>query len=146
MCTGAWLLAAAGLLDGRRATTHWAGLDQLAEVGVTPSKERVVIDGHHATAAGVSAGIDMALTLAGLIAGDDIAQEVQLIIEYALEPPHDAGSVDSAPAAVVESVRDGAVGLTSTQCPIGRTGETAARGEPRTSASANPCPSSGAVR
>jgi transcriptional regulator GlxA family with amidase domain len=105
VCTGSFLLAAAGLLDGRRATTHWAGLDQLAEFGVTPSKERVVVDGHYATAAGVSAGIDMALTLAGLIAGDDVAQEVQLIIEYAPEPPYDAGSVDSAPAAVVESAR-----------------------------------------
>ncbi|MFC5055637.1 DJ-1/PfpI family protein [Saccharothrix xinjiangensis] len=103
VCTGSLLLAAAGLLDGRRATTHWAGLDQLAGFGVTPSKQRVVIDGHYATAAGVSAGIDMALTLAGLIAGDDVAQAVQLVIEYAPEPPYDAGSVDSAPAAVVES-------------------------------------------
>ncbi|MEU7476528.1 DJ-1/PfpI family protein [Lentzea sp. NPDC042327] len=103
VCTGTFLLAGAGLLGGRRATTHWGGLDQLAEFGVTPSKERVVVDGHYATAAGVSAGIDMALTLAGLIAGDDVAQTVQLIIEYAPEPPYDAGSVDSAPAAVVEN-------------------------------------------
>ena len=101
VCTGSLVLAAAGLLNGRRATTHWGGLDQLAGFGVTPSKERVVIDGHYATGAGVSAGIDMALTLAGLIAGDEVAQAVQLIVEYAPEPPYDAGSVDSAPAAVV---------------------------------------------
>lgn len=105
VCTGALVLAAAGLLAGRRATTHWAGLDMLTQFGVTPSKERVVIDGHYATAAGVSAGIDMALALAGLIAGDDVAQTVQLIIEYAPEPPFNAGSVDSAPAAVVQNAR-----------------------------------------
>ncbi|HEX7305999.1 DJ-1/PfpI family protein [Lentzea sp.] len=105
VCTGTFLLAAAGLLDGRRATTHWAGLDQLAEFGVTPSKDRVVVDGRYATGAGVSAGIDMALTLAGLVAGDDVAQTVQLVIEYAPEPPYRAGSLDTAPAAVVENAR-----------------------------------------
>ena len=105
VCTGTFLLAAAGLLEGRRATTHWAGLDQLAGFGAIPSKQRVVVDGHYATAAGVYAGIDMALTLGGLIAGDDVAQTVQLIIEYAPEPPYSAGSLDSAPAGVVESAR-----------------------------------------
>ncbi|HEX6340718.1 DJ-1/PfpI family protein [Umezawaea sp.] len=103
VCTGSFVLAAAGLLAGRRATTHWSGLDQLADYGVTPSTERVVVDGHYATAAGVSAGIDMALTLSGLIAGDHVAQTVQLIIEYAPEPPYRAGSVDSAPAEVFRS-------------------------------------------
>ncbi|AMM06787.1 ThiJ/PfpI family protein [Streptomyces albidoflavus] len=87
VCTGSLILAAAGVLAGRRATTHWGALEQLAEFGVTPSKERVVIDGHCATGAGVSAGIDMALTLAGLIAGDRVAQAVQLLIEYAPQPP-----------------------------------------------------------
>lgn len=105
VCTGAFILAAAGILDGRLATTHWSRLEQLAEYGVTPSKKRVVVDGHYATAAGVSAGIDMALTLAGLIAGDDMAQTVQLIIEYAPEPPYNAGSVDSASGATVASAR-----------------------------------------
>ncbi|WP_432979540.1 DJ-1/PfpI family protein [Dactylosporangium sp. CA-233914] len=103
VCTGSLILAAAGVLNGRQATTHWAAMEQLVEFGVTPSKQRVVIDGHYATAAGVSAGIDMALALAGLIAGDDVAQTVQLIIEYAPEPPYHAGSLESAPAAVVES-------------------------------------------
>ncbi|MBV9355174.1 MAG: DJ-1/PfpI family protein [Chloroflexi bacterium] len=105
VCTGSLILAAAGLLEGRRATSHWLALDQLAELGVTAAKERVVIDGHYATAAGVSAGIDMALTLAGLLTDDDTAQAMQLIIEYAPEPPYQAGSVDSAPAAVVENAR-----------------------------------------
>lgn len=103
VCTGTFILAAAGVLDDRRATTHWAGLEHLAGFGVTPSEQRVVVDGHYATAAGVSAGIDMALTLAGLIAGDHVAQTVQLIIEYAPEPPYQAGSVGTAPTAVVES-------------------------------------------
>jgi transcriptional regulator GlxA family with amidase domain len=106
VCTGTFILAAAGILGGRRATTHWAGLGHLAGFGVTPSKQRVVIDGHYATAAGVSAGIDMALTLAGLIAGDHVARTVQLVIEYAPDPPYDAGSVDTAPAAVVASAME----------------------------------------
>ncbi|MFD2414975.1 DJ-1/PfpI family protein [Amycolatopsis pigmentata] len=103
VCTGSLILAAAGVLKGRRATTHWAMLENLAEFGVTPSKERVVIDGHYVTGAGVSAGIDMALTLAGLIAGDDMAQTVQLIIEYAPQPPYHVGSLDTAPPEVVEN-------------------------------------------
>ncbi|WP_055636284.1 DJ-1/PfpI family protein [Streptomyces griseoruber] len=97
VCTGTLILAAAGVLTGRRATTHWGALEHLTEFGVTPTHERVVIDGHYATAAGVSAGIDMALTLAGLIAGDDAAQALQLLIEYAPEPPYNSGSPDSAP-------------------------------------------------
>ena len=103
VCTGAMILAASGVLSGRRATTHWIALDHLAEFGATPTNERVVVDGHYATAAGVSAGIDMALTLAGHLAGDEVAQTVQLIIEYAPEPPYAAGSPESAPAAVLAS-------------------------------------------
>lgn len=105
VCTGSLILAAAGLLHGRRATSHWCALDQLPKLGVTPTKQRVVFDGHYATAAGISAGIDLALTLAGRIAGDDAAQSVQLIIEYAPEPPYDAGSLDTAPAAVVAATK-----------------------------------------
>jgi transcriptional regulator GlxA family with amidase domain len=105
VCTGSLILAAAGVLEGRRATSHWGALGVLAEFGVTPAKERVVIDGHYATAAGVSAGIDMALTLAGRVSGDDAAQTVQLIIEYAPEPPFDAGSLDTAPPTIVEMAK-----------------------------------------
>ncbi|CAI4175379.1 MULTISPECIES: DJ-1/PfpI family protein [Streptomyces] len=104
VCTGSLILAAAGVLAGRRATTHWGALEQLAEFGVTPSKERVVIDGHCATGAGVSAGIDMALTLAGLIAGDRVAQAVQLLIEYAPQPPYEAGSRDAASDEVYDAL------------------------------------------
>ena len=104
VCTGSLVLAAAGLLAGRRATTHWLARDQLAGHDVTPAEERVVIDGHYVTAAGVSAGIDMALTLAGRIHGDHAAQVRQLSIEYAPAPPYDAGSPSTAPAAVVEDL------------------------------------------
>jgi transcriptional regulator GlxA family with amidase domain len=99
--TGSLILAATGLLSGRAATSHWAAWDELAELGVTPSTDRVVVDGHYVTAA-ASDGIDMALTLAGLVAGDLEAQTVQLIMEYAPEPPYLAGSPTSAPAAVLE--------------------------------------------
>jgi transcriptional regulator GlxA family with amidase domain len=107
VCTGSLILAAAGLLTGRRATSHWMAVDHLATFGVIPAKERVVIDGHYATAAGVSAGIDLALTLGGLIAGDEAAQTVQLIIEYAPEPPYRAGSIDTAPQSVIDSIQHG---------------------------------------
>ena len=104
VCTGSLILAAAGLLAGRRATTHWLAIDQLAQFGVTPVDERVVTDGHYITGAGVSAGIDMALTLTGHIAGDHAAQTRQLSIEYAPQPPYNAGSRLTAPAAVVEEL------------------------------------------
>ncbi|MGW2262756.1 DJ-1/PfpI family protein [Streptomyces sp. NPDC004749] len=104
VCTGSLILAAAGILTGRRATSHWGALEQLAEFGVTPVNERVVIDGRYATGAGVSAGIDMALTLAGLIAGDDVAQAVQLLIEYAPRPPYDSGTRDDASPEIVEKL------------------------------------------
>jgi len=78
VCTGSLILAAAGLLSGRRATSHWMALDELGRLGTTPVSERVVVDGKYVTAAGVSAGIDMALALAGRIAGDQVAQAIQL--------------------------------------------------------------------
>ncbi|HET6865430.1 MAG TPA: DJ-1/PfpI family protein, partial [Solirubrobacteraceae bacterium] len=106
VCTGTLILAAAGLLEGRRATTHWATLDHLTAFGVTPSKERVVIDGHYATAAGVSAGIDLGLTLAGMIAGHELAQAIQLIIEYAPDPPYAAGTLASASPGVIERAKE----------------------------------------
>ncbi|MGW1895644.1 DJ-1/PfpI family protein [Streptomyces sp. NPDC002004] len=105
VCTGSLLLAAAGLLDGRRATSHWLALDELKRFGAEPTGERVVVDGKYVTAAGVSSGIDMGLTLAGTIAGDRTAQAVQLLIEYDPQPPYDAGSPEKAPADLVEEWR-----------------------------------------
>jgi putative intracellular protease/amidase len=105
VCTGSLVLAAAGLLDGVRATSHWAYLDRLGELGAVPVAERVVIDGKIVTAAGVSSGIDMALTLVGEIAGPEVAQAIQLGIEYDPEPPFDAGSPDKAPPEIVELIR-----------------------------------------
>jgi transcriptional regulator GlxA family with amidase domain len=105
VCTGALVLGAAGILDGKRATTHWAYLDRLRELGAEPVSERVVQDGKIVTGAGVSAGIDMALTLAGRIAGDEVAQAIQLGIEYDPAPPFDTGSPDKAPPALVDLIR-----------------------------------------
>ena len=104
VCTGSLLLAAAGLLNGAPATTHWLARETLASLGARPVPERVVQHGKIITAAGVSAGIDMALRLVQLISGDAAAQAVQLEIEYDPDPPFDAGSPDTAPAAVVEAV------------------------------------------
>jgi len=106
VCTGSVVLAAAGLLDGKRATTHWASYERLAARGARPTAERVVREGKVMTAAGVSAGIDMALELARLEAGEEVAQALQLGIEYDPQPPLDAGSPDTAPAHVVDMVRD----------------------------------------
>ena len=105
VCTGSLILAAAGLLSGRRATSHWLALDELGRLGATPVSERVVFDGKYVTAAGVSAGMDMALALAGRIAGDEVAQAIQLMIEYDPQPPYDAGSPDRAPAEIVRTLR-----------------------------------------
>jgi transcriptional regulator GlxA family with amidase domain len=105
VCTGALLLAAAGILDGLEATTHWLAMDELGEYGAIPVQRRVVEQGKVMTAAGVSAGIDMALTLAARIAGDDLAQAIQLGIEYDPDPPFRGGSVATAPARIVELVR-----------------------------------------
>ncbi len=105
VCSGSLLLGAAGLLGGRRATSHWLALDLLKRYGAEPTGERVVTDGKYVTAAGVSAGIDMGLTLVGRIADDEHAQAVQLLIEYDPRPPYDAGSPEKAPARLVEEFR-----------------------------------------
>jgi len=105
VCTGSLILAAAGLLEGVRATSHWLALDTLSELGADAVDERVVFDGKIVTAAGVSAGIDMALTLAGEIAGVQVAQAIQLGIEYDPQPPFQAGSPAKAPAEIVELLR-----------------------------------------
>jgi transcriptional regulator GlxA family with amidase domain len=105
VCTGSLVLGAAGLLDGLEATTHWMAMDTLASTGALPTGRRVVQQGKIITAAGVSAGIDMGLTLAARIAGDTVAQAIQLGIEYDPQPPFDSGSPDKAPAEVVEICR-----------------------------------------
>jgi transcriptional regulator GlxA family with amidase domain len=105
VCTGSLVLGAAGLLEGVRATSHWAYVHRLRAYGAEPANERVVIDGKIVTAAGVSSGIDMALTLVAEIAGPEVAQAIQLGIEYDPAPPFDAGSPDKAPPAIVELVR-----------------------------------------
>ena len=99
VCTGSAVLGAAGVLQGRRATSHWALRDHLRTFGAEPSAERVVVDGKVITAAGVSAGIDMALVLAARIAGEDEARALQLVIEYDPDPPFDSGSLSSASGA-----------------------------------------------
>jgi putative intracellular protease/amidase len=120
VCTGSLILAAAGLLTeagrhspsasipvsaSRRATSHWTALEELGRLGVETTAERVVFDGKLVTAAGVSAGIDMALALAARVAGEQVAQAIQLGIEYDPQPPFDAGSPQKAPAPIVEAVR-----------------------------------------
>ncbi len=106
VCTGSLVLGAAGILKGLRATTHWNSLDRLRELGAEPSEERVVFQGKVVTAAGVSSGIDMALALAEKIAGTDVAQGIQLSIEYDPQPPLDAGSTKKAPPHVIELVKN----------------------------------------
>lgn len=101
VCTGAFVLGAAGLLNGLRATTHWAVREKLAEFGAIPTAERVVEQGKIITAAGVSAGIDMALQLARRISGDEVARSIQIAIEYDPQPPFD-GSPQRAPAHILE--------------------------------------------
>ncbi len=105
VCTGSLVLAAAGLLEGRRATTHWLAFDELARLGAEPVHERVVFDGKLVTGAGVSAGIDMALSLAARVASPEVSQAIQLSIEYDPEPPFEAGSPAKAPQVVVETLR-----------------------------------------
>jgi putative intracellular protease/amidase len=106
VCTGSLILAAAGLLEGKRATSNWQALEELGRFdGVEVVPERVVFDGKLATAAGVTAGIDMALALAAKVAGEQVAQAIQLGIEYDPQPPFDAGSPRTAPAEIVEAVR-----------------------------------------
>ncbi|NQY56546.1 MAG: DJ-1/PfpI family protein [Ilumatobacteraceae bacterium] len=105
VCTGALVLAAAGLLDGLPATTHWMAYDSLVGYGAHPTEQRVVRAGKIITAAGVSAGIDMALTLTAELVGSEIAQGIQLAIEYDPQPPFDSGSPSKADPAVLEMIR-----------------------------------------
>lgn len=105
VCTGSLILGAAGVLDGLDATGHWASLEALRTFGARPTLQRVVFAGKVVTAAGVSAGIDMALALLARMHGATLAQAIQLAIEYDPQPPFDAGSPEKAPAEVVALVR-----------------------------------------
>jgi transcriptional regulator GlxA family with amidase domain len=105
VCTGALLLGAAGVLDGLTATTHWYWLERLRDYGAAPTGQRVVEQGKVVTAAGVSSGIDMALALVARMTNDEVAQAIQLSVEYDPQPPFDAGSPEKAPASTVELVR-----------------------------------------
>ena len=104
VCTGAFILGAAGLLKGKRATTHWAYRDELAKVGAIPTKARVVRDGNVLTGGGVTAGIDFALTLAAELAGEETARAIQLSLEYDPAPPFDSGAPEKASAATREAM------------------------------------------
>jgi putative intracellular protease/amidase len=105
VCTGSLLLGAAGVLDGLEATCHWLDIEDLRRFGASPTGRRVVEQGKIITAAGVSSGIDMALTLAANIGGPEVAQAIQLGIEYDPQPPFDAGSIEKAPPEIAELVR-----------------------------------------
>lgn len=105
VCTGALICGAAGVLKGRRATTHWASFELLPYFGATPVNERVVVDGNLVSAAGITAGIDGALTIASLLRGEAAAQRIQLNIQYAPEPPFQAGNPETAPAAVLAAAK-----------------------------------------
>jgi putative intracellular protease/amidase len=112
VCTGSLILAASGLLSGRRATTHWLAMEELGELGAEPVCERVVFDGKLVTAAGVSAGIDMGLALAARIAGERVAEAIQLGIEYDPSPPFGAGSPRTARPDLVQALRANSKRLT----------------------------------
>lgn len=112
VCTGALLCGAAGLLQGKRATTHWTAMEVLPYFGAIPSEERVVIDGKLISAGGITSGIDGSLVLVSLLRGESVAQELQLYMAYDPHPPFQAGSPTSAPASILNSVTQRAKAIT----------------------------------
>jgi cyclohexyl-isocyanide hydratase len=111
VCTGSLVLGAAGLLKGYRAATHWTAMDFLSAFGAIPTKTRVCVDRNRVTGGGVTAGIDFGLYLAGQLGGEDAASRIQLFLEYDPAPPFNSGSPGSAPARVVQGVRESAANM-----------------------------------
>ena len=120
VCTGSLVLGAAGLLQGKRATTHWTVHEQLALLGAIPVKERVVVDGNVITGAGVTSGIDFGLTVAAELHGDEVARRIQLQIEYDPAPPFQAGSPDKAGDETAGFMRQAASELTAKRAEVAR--------------------------
>jgi len=108
VCTGSWILGAAGVLEGKRAGCHWMGLDALKQFGAEACNDRVVVDGKLWTAGGVTSGIDMALTFAAEVAGEDFAQVLQLTLQYDPKPPFEGGTPETSPERIVQIALDSA--------------------------------------
>jgi cyclohexyl-isocyanide hydratase len=120
VCTGALLCGAAGLLEGKRATTHWTAMEVLRYFGATPTHERVVVDGAMISAGGVTAGIDGSLVVVSLLRGSTVAEEIQLYMAYEPKTPFTAGSPDTAPAHVLSVVTERAREITEARLETGR--------------------------